>query len=130
MVYAKFADYAAQYPSSTAEQSFVELLLEQATDAIDMAFAVRGRTAPNEAGDPLLLKVARRVCCQLANRQAEADSTGLVADATQASWTAGQFTQSYTLPGNGSNLRLNSADLAALGLGGGSFGFSCAERPC
>lgn len=115
MAYATYGDYMKQYPSSTDSQGLIEYLLEQATDAIDMAFRLRGRTLPSETEDELLQRQCARVCCQLVNRQIGAASMDF-ADATQVSMTAGVYSQSYTLAGNGTNMKLNSADLLALGL--------------
>ena len=95
-------------------------LLSDASDAIDMAFRSRGRTVPSEAGDELLLRQARRVCCQLAARELTRDAAS---DVTQSTVTAGPFSQTLSF-GDGANLRLNRADLQALGLGGGEAGFA------
>lgn len=128
MAYAAYSDYILQYPSDTAERAYVEYLLEQATDAIDMAFVSRGREFPSDQGDELLLRLCVRVACQLANRAASVEGSdvlsGAFADTTQVSMTAGPYTQSYALSGSGTNIKLNNADLQALGLYGGSCGFS------
>lgn len=128
MAYATYEDYCQQYPSDPTEQSHVEYLLNQASDAIDIAFRSRGRALPSSTDDELLIRVCKRVACQLVNRAVSIEGSeylsGAFADTTQMSMTAGPYTQSYTLAGNGTNLKLNSADLQALGLYGGGAGFS------
>lgn len=127
MAYAIYDDYILQYPGDNAEKTHIEYLLGQASDAVDMAFRSRGRSLPEDTGDMLLLRACRRVTCQLANRalsfEGSGELSGAFADTTQLSMTAGPYTQSYTLSGNGSNLRLNAADLESLGLNGGAAGF-------
>lgn len=124
MAYATAEDFAAQYPDCEVDEDTLELLLQQASDAIDMAFRARGIELPSEMDDELLLRVCARVACQLVYREVCNQSSGLPFDATQASWTAGSYSQSYTLSGSGTNLKLNSADLTALGLNGGTVLFS------
>lgn len=113
--YATVDDLAARYPNLAADAR-AEVLLDDATAAIDMAFTSRGRTVPAEAGDALLLKEARRVCCQLVARELTSDDP---TDVTQLTVSAGPFSRTASL-GAGRNLRLNAADLAALGLGSGA----------
>lgn len=128
MAYATYEDYLLQYPSDATEQTHVEYLLEQASDAIDMAFRSRGRELPSSQDDELLARQCKRVACQLANRAISVEGSdvlsGAFADTTQMSMTAGPYTQSYTLSGSGSNIKLNNADLQALGIYGGGAGFS------
>lgn len=128
MAYATYDDYLLQYPGDTVEQAHAEYLLGQASDAIDMAFRSRGRAIPYDGSDALLLRLCGRVCCQLVNRAVSVETSdvlsGAFADTTQMSMTAGPYTQSYTLSGSGSNIKLNAADLSALGIGGGCAGFS------
>lgn len=127
MAYATYDDYVAQYPDASADQGYIAYLLDQASDAIDMAFRSRGRALPSDGTDELVLRVCKRVACQLVNRIISAEGTdwaGTFADATQATVTAGVYSQSWTLPGNGSNIKLNDADLQSLGLFGGAAGWT------
>lgn len=120
-LYATLDDFVAQTGQQPNERT--ELLLSQASDAVDMAFASRGRKPPECPGS-LLWRQCARVCVQLAQREMSDDGTGNV---TQQSVTAGPLSQSWTFGDAGLNLKLRADDLKALGLYGGSFGFARQE---
>lgn len=114
MGYATAQDYALQTGTDVPTVR-VELLLEQASDAIDMEFRKRGRALPSDGGDELLLRLCRRVCCQLVERALASNVGG---DVTQQTWTTGPFSRSMSFAPVGGNLKLNNADRSALGICG------------
>lgn len=119
MSYATIEQYEDRF-GSVGNPNMLQECLDDCTAAIDAELDRRGVDHANpseEFADRLM-----RVCRSMANRVMPANGADIPVGATQASYTAGPYTQQFTLGVTYGTPKPLPSELVMLGIGGGRIG--------
>lgn len=110
--FAEPSDLEARWrPLSASERGRAEALLGDATAILSAEFRALGREI--DPGDAALASSLRSVCCSMVRRVMANDVDG---DYTQASVTAGSFSQQYTFANPAGDMYLTAQERRTLGI--------------
>jgi hypothetical protein len=119
MSYATIDQYEARY-GTVADEAMLQECLDDCSAVIDAELDRRGvdYVDPSESFADRLM----RVCRSMANRVMPSDGADIPVGATQATITAGPYSQSYTMATTYGTPKMLPSELALLGIGGGRIG--------
>lgn len=110
--FAEPSDLEARWrPLSASERGRAEALLGDAAAILSAEFRALGREI--DPGDAALASSLRAVCCSMVRRVMANDVDG---DYTQASVTAGSFSQQYTFANPAGDMYLTAQERRTLGI--------------
>lgn len=110
--FAEPSDLEARWrPLSASERGRAQALLGDATAILSAEFRALGREI--DPGDAALASSLRAVCCSMVRRVMANDVDG---DYTQASVTAGSFSQQYTFANPAGDMYLTAQERRTLGI--------------
>lgn len=110
--FAEPSDLEARWrPLSASERARAEVLLSDASGIIEAELSEAGRSA--DGADDALAASLRAVCCSMVRRVMANDVDG---DYTQASVTAGSFSQQYTFANPAGDMYLTAQERRLLGI--------------
>ena len=118
MAYATADQYRAKYSADMADSALSEWLAD-ASGVIDDELAKAGKTAEGIDGQRLM-----RICRDMVHRaigDGSAASFAIPSGATQASMSAGGYSESFTMGNPYGDLYMRASELSALGIGRGRF---------
>lgn len=124
MAFATVEEYRARYPETTAADSAISALLDDASDAIEGELAPRGIDW-EEADEAYAAKLSR-VCCTIAHRAMPADMDGSMAalGATQTTQTAGSYSFSASFSNGYGEVYVSKSDRIKLGIAQGTYAYA------
>lgn len=114
--YATTAQYIARF-GSVSDTAMLQECLDDCSAVIEVELEKRG-IDPGDVSSARLM----RVCRSMANRVMPSEGGDIPVGATQASFTAGPYTQQYTLGTTYGTPKMLPSELALLGIFGGRIG--------
>lgn len=112
-------EYEVRY-GEVDDVSMLQECLDDCSAAIDMELARHGRAA--DPSDEDMADRLMRVCRSMAYRVMPSGGADVPVGATQATVTAGPYSQSFTLPTSYGTPKMLAPELALLGIGGARIG--------